>query len=309
MKRNTITLFTGAVLLVIFALLLFAFQVRQTHVAVVTTFGKYSRTLTTPGLYWKLPWPIQNVYTFDNRIHTFERRFEQTATRDGRNLLINLYVGWRVADPRMFLERFDQGDLARAEQTLEAQVRDTKNGVVSQYAFADFISTNEQDLKFDEIEKKMETDLQRKAVDSYGIEIKFVGIKQLGLPESITAKVFDRMREERQQLVKQFTGEGEAEAIRIRADADRQRQEILAKADAEATVLRGQADAEAAKFLAVFEKNPRLANFLLDLKALELATKERTTLILDQQTPPFNMLHSPGTEAPPPAAPSPTQKK
>ena len=40
MKRNILTLVIGAVLVVIFALLLFIFQVRQSEVAVVTTFGK-----------------------------------------------------------------------------------------------------------------------------------------------------------------------------------------------------------------------------------------------------------------------------
>jgi membrane protease subunit HflC len=296
MKRAPITLVAGCVLLVIFALMLSAFQVRQTQVAVVTTFGKYSRTITEPGLNWRLPWPIQKVYHFDNRIHTFNRRFEQTATRDGRSLLVTVFVGWRIADPKVFLERFQQGDLAEAEKTLESQIRNTKNGVVSQYDFVNFVSTDPTQLKFDEIEQRMAEDLRPKVLASYGIEVRFVGLRQLGLPESITAKVFERMREERQQLVKQFTGEGDAEAIRIRAEAERQRAEILAKAEAEATVMRGQAEAEAAKSLAVFEQNPKLANFLLDLKALEQSLKERTTLILDQQTPPFNMLQAPKEE-------------
>jgi regulator of protease activity HflC (stomatin/prohibitin superfamily) len=46
MKRNLITLITAAVLLVIFVCMLFTFQVRQTEVAVVTTFGEYSRSIT-----------------------------------------------------------------------------------------------------------------------------------------------------------------------------------------------------------------------------------------------------------------------
>ena len=40
MKRNSLTIIIGAVLVVIFALLLFVFQVRQSEIAVVTTFGK-----------------------------------------------------------------------------------------------------------------------------------------------------------------------------------------------------------------------------------------------------------------------------
>jgi len=299
MKRTPITLVTGALLLLIFLLLLFAFQVRQTEVAIVTQFGKYQRTIEQPGLYFKAPWPIQRVNKFDNRVRSFESRLEQMTTKDGRILLVSAFVGWRIADSKLFLERFDRGDIARAGQILEAQVRDTKSGVVAQYDFADFVSTNAAALKFDQIEQAMLTNLKQRARDNYGIEIRFAGIKQIGLPESITAKVFERMTQERQQLVKQFTGEGEAEAIRIRAEADRQRGEILSKAEAEATVIRGQAESEAAKSLAVFEKNPKLANFLLELKALEASLKDRTTLILDQQTPPFNLLRGAEQSTPP----------
>ncbi|MBI5773876.1 MAG: hypothetical protein HZA89_09065, partial [Verrucomicrobia bacterium] len=48
MKRNTLTLTIGGLLLVLFGLLLFMFQVRQTEVALVTTFGKPSRHSEEP---------------------------------------------------------------------------------------------------------------------------------------------------------------------------------------------------------------------------------------------------------------------
>ena len=47
MKRNLLTIVIGAVLVVIFALLLFVFQVRQSETAVVTTFGKPARDHTS----------------------------------------------------------------------------------------------------------------------------------------------------------------------------------------------------------------------------------------------------------------------
>jgi len=87
MKRNPLTIIVGCVLIVIFALLLFVFQVRQTEVAVVTTFGKATRDITEPGPYGKWPWPIQKVHKFDRRTHVFESNFEQVLTPDGYNLL------------------------------------------------------------------------------------------------------------------------------------------------------------------------------------------------------------------------------
>jgi membrane protease subunit HflC len=299
MKRTPITLVTGSVLVLIFGMLLFTFQVRQTDVAVVTTFGNYARTIREPGLYAKWPWPVQRVYKFDNRLRSFETPLEQSTTRDGRILLVSAYVGWRIADPRLFLERFDRGDLLRAGRTLEAQVRDTQSAVVARYHFANFVSTNAAELKFDEIEQAMLDNLQRTARDNYGIEVRFTGLKRIGLPESITQTVFKRMTGERETTIKQLQGEGEAEAIRIRAEAARQRTEILSQAEAQATILRGQAEAEAAQSLAVLEQEPRLASFLLELKALETSLKDRATLILDQQTPPFNLLRE-GAPAPAP---------
>ena len=49
------------------------------------------------------------------------------------------------------------------------------------------------------------------------------------------------------------------------------------------------AKAEAAKSLAVFQQNPELANFIFSLNALESSLKERSTLIFDARTPPFDL--------------------
>lgn len=291
MKRNPITLLTGGIIVIIFLMMLFAFQVRQTEVVVVTTFGKFSRSLDKPDLYFRLPWPIQDVHRFDNRIRNFEKKYEQTTTKDGRILLIEVFLGWRITNPRMFLERFS-GDVNVAELTLEGLLRDAKNGVVGRHSLNDFISTNPQELKFDQIEQEMLDAVQSKAAANYGIEVPnhLLGIKQIGLPGAITEKVFERMKAERGLLVKRLQGEGASEAIRIRSDADREREGILADAERQATIIRGQADAKVSESLKIFEQDPELAVFLLKLNALEQSLKERSTLVLDPRTPPFDLL-------------------
>lgn len=291
MKRIRLTVVVAAVVVGVFAAMLFLFQVRQTEIAVVTSFGRYARSISEPGLYFRWPWPAQQIYRLDKRLQIFERRFEQTTTGDGRSLIVSVYAGWQVADARLFVERFAHGDFARAEQALEGVLRDAKNGVIGQHPFSDLISTNRSRVRLRELEDEMLRDVKARAAANYGVEVRLLGVKQLGLPESITAKVFDRMRAERQRLVKQFQSEGEAEAIRIRAEADRIRQEIMAKAESEATDIRGQAEADAAKHFAIFEKEPELAAFLIQLNALASSLKDRTTLVLDPQTPPFNLLN------------------
>jgi membrane protease subunit HflC len=98
------------------------------------------------------------------------------------------------------------------------------------------------------------------------------------------------MKEERQRYVQKLQAEGDAQARDIRSAADRERAETLAKAEAQVTEIRGEADAESAKSLAVFKDSPDLAVFLLKINALEQSLKERSTLILDQRTPPFDLL-------------------
>ena len=292
MKQNRLSVFVGLLLLAIFALLLFAFQVRQTEVAVVTTFGKPTRPITDPGFNLKWPWPIQKVYKFDKRIQNFEEdKFEETLTSDNQNLLITVYAGWSIVEPEKFLQRFANGSVQEAEKSLAGLVRSSKNAVVGKYGFAQFISTNERELKFTDIEQAMLDAIKGPAKANYGIDVKFLGIKRLGLPESITQKVFDRMRAERQRLVQRFQGEGESQSIQIRTAADRDRDTILAKAAAEATRILGEGDAKAAEYYKVFEQAPDLALFILGLNALEQTLKDRSTLILDQRTPPFNLLN------------------
>src|SRR3990170_3584175 len=111
MKRNVLNLIVGAALILIFALLLFMFQVRQSEVAVVTTFSNPTRSIDQPGAYFKLPWPIQKVYRFDQRIRSFEDKFTEDFTADNNNLLTMVYVGWRISDPSVFFPTFAGGSV------------------------------------------------------------------------------------------------------------------------------------------------------------------------------------------------------
>ncbi|HVY72011.1 MAG TPA: protease modulator HflC [Verrucomicrobiae bacterium] len=297
-KYNPLTLITAGLLLVIFAFMLFAFQVRSTEVAVVTTWGRFARSITEPDLYWRLPWPIQKVYKFDNRIEVYEKKLEQTTTSDALNLMVSVYVGWRIADPRVFLETLN-GDISRAEATLDPLVRNVKNGVIARHPFSDLVSTNAAAVKFDQIEQEMLADIKDRAEKNYGMKIELLGIKQLQLPESITTAVFNRMKQERQTKIQEFRSQGDMRASIIRADANNETNRMLTVAQAEATKIKGDAEREAAQYYSVFNEEPNLYIFLKSLTALEAATREKTTLIVDPNAPPFNLLRSGAGQAEP----------
>ncbi len=289
MKRNPITWITGGVLVVIFVLMLFTFQVRQTETAVVTTFGKYSRSITEPGFQTRWPWPIQKVYSFDNRIQVFGNKFTETITKDSINILATTYVGWRVVDPQQFLVTLN-GDPIKAEQYMEVAVLTKQHEVIAEHTFSELVTTNQAELKFNQIEAEIVEGISNKIRANYGIEICFAGIKQLGLPESISTKVFDRMKSERQTLIKTYQAEGEKQAQAIRSEADRQANIIISEAKAKAIEITGEADKEVAGYIEIMKQNPELAKFLFKRKALESSLTNRTTLIFDQQTPPFDLL-------------------
>jgi membrane protease subunit HflC len=290
MKQNPLTLIIGAVLILIFALLLFVFQVRTTQVAVVTTFGKPTLDVTNAGAYFKWPWPAQKVYYFDKRVQNFEDKFTEGLTADNINLLTSVYVGWRISDPKTFFPKFAGGSVTEAQKVLDGLLRSSKSAVIGKHPLSDFVSASVDGAKFTAIENEILAAVQSQLrANNYGIEIEFLGIKKLGLPESVTQSVFERMTSERQVLISKSQNEGEAEAQKIRSSADRKAAETLAAADGQALEIRGKGEAAAAKSLAAFQQNPELANFIFRLSALEDSLKEHSTLIFDQQTPPFDL--------------------
>ena len=126
------------------------------------------------------------------------------------------------------------------------------------------------------------------------MEIEFLGLKRLQLPENVTQSVFERMTSERKVLADRFQYEGEAEAQIIRSGADLKAAKVLANAEAQATEIKGKGEAEAAKSLAVFQQNPELASFIFRLSALE-GLKEHSILIFDQHTPPYDLFRGVST--------------
>ena len=298
MKRNTLTLTIGILLLFIVALLLFVFQVRKSEVVVVTTFSKPTREYTKPGAYFRWPWGIQMVHRFDQRIQNFEDKLTEGLTSDSFNLLTSVYIGWRIDQPTNFFPKFagTARPIGEAERVLERLLSNAKSAVVGKHPLSDFVSASDDGKSFVAIENEILQAVRSQVeANNYGIKIEFLGIKKLELPESVTQSVFERMTSERKVLADKSQFEGEAEAQKIRSDAERQAAEMLANAEGQAIQIRGKGEAEQGKSLEVFNQNPELANFLFGLTALEGSLKDRSILVFDQNTPPFNIFRTAST--------------
>jgi modulator of FtsH protease HflC len=289
MKRSPLTIVVAAILILIFGLMLFVYQVRKSEVAVVTLFGKIHSVKNDPGPGLRWPWPIEKVYKLDQRIQNFEGKYEQFKLPDQNIIFLSVFVGYKIQDPSAFFSRFREGSIPEAEKVLDPVVRSAKNEVAGQHPFSDFVSTDETRMKFNQIESEIQLKVQ-KQVNDYGIEVKFVQIKKIGLPESVTQNVLDRMTSERAYYKSIIQSEGEFEASKIKSEADSTAAKLISDADAESLRIRGEGEAQMMKSLEVLQQNPSLATFNMKMTALEMFLKKNSTLILDPTYSPLEWL-------------------
>lgn len=292
MRKNLFTILVIAMVVFFIASLMFTYQVRFTETAVVTHFDQVKEIIEpgSAGLHFKWFWPIDRVYIFDTRLRSFETEFHQAATEDQKTVILTAYATWRITDGKKFLQTVGREDAAasKIKDLLDNQVQ----LVLRQHPLSALVNVDPKEMKLVDIEKSFLSGIQNSASQKYGIEIVSVGIKRLGLPESVTKDVFARMKEDRQKEIKRLTAEGDTEATKIRSASEEISRKIVARAEAYAKMLEGQGDAEAAKHYAIFEKNPKLSSFLKKLEAVErILQSGQMTLVLDaDKFIPFDLL-------------------
>ena len=285
MKRSWPSIVVGAVLATILILYMVTFQVRFSEVAVVRTFGQIDKdrgVIKEAGLYWKWPWPIQKVDTFDRRIQAASTTGEETPTRDGKNVIVTTTVCWRIDDPYKFSIRCK--DVADAENKIKVRVRNDQKTVIGNYDFAQFVSTDPKELKYDQIEAQIAQTVQANTEDLYGVKIERVAIESFALPARITETVIEAMKKERQAVAQRYTSEGESQARQIKDTAEGIAGTILAFADRKAKEIVAEGQQRAIKYNQVFRQDEELAMFLLKIENIPKILGERATLILDQPT-------------------------
>ncbi|QSH40189.1 protease modulator HflC [Lentisphaerota bacterium ZTH] len=291
MIKHWPTMLLGIIVAAIFLIAVFSFQVKQTESAVVTTFGKAEEASYGPGLHFRWPYPIQEVFRFDHRVRCFSgttaSQGAETLTKDSKNVFVSVFMNYRISDARKFYEQLET--IENGEEQLNDWMRGYTLETLGRYNFDQLINTNPQKMCLVKIQDDILKKLQQRATP-YGIEVSRVGIDALNIPESISKKVFERMNQERKVVASNYLAEGKKKAEEIRIETDSQKRLILAEAEAKAKEIRAEGDAKAAEYYAVFKKNPELAAFLRKLDSLQKILKSKTTLILDTDSAPFDIL-------------------
>ncbi len=268
----------------------FSFQVNEYEKSVLIRLGKPLATVYKPGLHFKWIYPIDRVWREDGRLRVFGGKvgkLEETQTADGKNILVSIAINWKIDDAVLFIERLHS--VTRAESELNTLIRSAKNAVLGNFRLDQLVNSDLNKLKIEQVGKDLLVVIKRQAL-TYGIAVESVGVQQLTFPESVASAVFERMRSERKRLVEKYLGEGNGEAIKITAAADAQAERILADAEAQAKMIRASGDAEAASYYKVFNRNIELAKMLRKLEALKRSLDSKTTLILDTDSAPFDLL-------------------
>lgn len=249
------------------------FTVQQGETALVFRFGEIVESNLKPGLHFKTPF-VNNVSSFDARLQTLDAEPERYLTSEKKNLLVDSFVKWRIADAEKFYTAMN-GDSRLANIRLGQIIKDGLRAEFGSRTVQEVIS---QDRK--EIVKDIEANTA-KSVSSFGIELVDVRIKRVDLPQNVSESVYQRMEAERNRVAKDLRSQGAEAAERIRADADRQRTIISADAYREAETVRGEGDAQAAKIYAkAYSKDPEFYSFYQSINAYQEAFRDKSDVMV-----------------------------
>ncbi|AIL32656.1 protease modulator HflC [Basilea psittacipulmonis] len=275
------------IIVAVFVMVSCLFTVPETRYALVFKFGQWQRTVSEPGLHWKLPTPFENVVYLDRRIQTIESRdTERIQTSEKKNLIIDSYIKWRIVDPLKYYTSFGSSDYS-AQSRLGALIRDALNASVNTRTVRAVIA-QERDVVMAEILKTME-----ERARPFGIQVVDVRLKRIEFSAEVSDSVYARMRAERKQEANNLRATGYAESEKIRAEADRKVQEILAEATAKSQEIRGQGDATAASIYAnAYNKDLEFFKLYRSLEAYKESFKQPNDMIVvDPESEFFNFFH------------------
>ncbi len=151
-------------------------------------------------------------------------------------------------------------------------------------------------------------DQLRPDASSLGITVEDVRILRTDLTQEVSQQTFDRMKAERLAEAERLRARGREAAQRIRAVADRQVVEILAEANKESEILRGEGEGERNRIFAdAFNQDPEFFDFYRSMEAYRQGLQQSgSTMVLSPNSEFFRYFKSADgpTGAAAPVAPS-----
>jgi len=260
------------------------FTVDEREHVIKFRFGEIVKSDYQPGLHFKIPF-VNNIRRFPDRILTYEESQERFLTGEKKNLIVDYFITWRIADPAQFY-RAASGLEEIASERLSAIIREGIKAEFSQRTVQEVVAAERSELM-----EQMLVTATRQAPE-LGLEVVDVRVMSIELSDEVSGSVFARMQQERGRIAAQLRAEGAEESERIRADADRQSTVILAEAYRDAERIRGEGDARASEIYAnAYNQNPDFYSFYRSMSAYRKSIgREQDVLVLSPDSEFFRFL-------------------
>jgi len=267
----------------------FTFTVREGTFAIVSRFGRIVNVHTEAGLFFRMPWPIDRIITYDARSQYMDSGYNEAMTNDKINIILQSYLVWNIRDAERF--HISVGNYAAAQRHLNSIVANAKNGILGNYTLSNLVSTNPDDILLDEIRNAIEEQVAQSAINNFGIEVRALRFRRLALPYANILSVFEQMIADRQRYVSQYLSEGERDAAIIISEAEARAAEIIAQGRLEASLIEAETERRVTEiFGEAYNRNPQLFTFLKNLIALENSVNPDTVIIMRASESPFNVI-------------------
>lgn len=270
---NRLIVFVAVLVVALFVAASSMFTVHQTQQVLITQFGEPKRVVREPGLNVKIPF-IQTVIGFDRRLLDFDAPGQEVILGDQRRIVVDTFTRYRITNPLRFYQTVgatETGIRLRLGPIVSSTLRNTLG---SETLLA--VLSADRARIMGEIRQRVNNEAQ-----SFGIEVTDVRIRRADLPEENTQAILSRMQSERERVAREQRAEGAEQAQRIRASAERERTVLLAEAQSQSEILRGQGDQAAIRIFAeAFQKDPEFFQFWRTMQAMREAFSDGETRLL-----------------------------
>ena len=263
------------------------FTVKEINQAIVLQFGDPKKIVTDAGLQVKIPF-IQNVVFLDRRILSLDPPPAEVIASDQKRLIVDAYARFKIIDPLKFY--ISVGDERVARSRLATIINSRIRSVLGKQSLATLLS-EERSTQMSIIQEGVNVEAEK-----FGITIIDVRIKRADLPQANSEAIYKRMQTEREREAKEFRARGAEMAITITSTADRKVTVILANAEKQSEIMKGEGDGIRNKIFAdAYGQDPEFFSFYRAMQAYETALiGGDTTLILSPDSDFFKFFGNSG---------------
>ena len=239
------------------------FVVQEINQAIVLQFGDPKKIITKPGLNYKIPF-IQNVVYLDRRVLNLDNPPEEVIAADQKRLIVDAFARFKIVDPLKFYISVGNERVARSR--LATIINSRIRSVLGTQELATLLSTDRA-VHMGTIQNDVNTE-----AENFGITIVDVRIKRADLPQANSEAIFKRMQTEREREAKEFRAQGAEMAAKITSTADKEVTVILANANKQSEIMRGEGDGKRNKIFAnAFGRDPQFFSFYRAMQSYEKA--------------------------------------